>query len=223
MAKRPKGEAKGKATVQLPATLRTLTDAELAELRAFGERLKQRPPVPRFKADGTNISDADGVDPDLFRARIAAAVGSVDPRAINSLLNQAAETVAGDDAAQKGNAALTLLAGIQPRNEVEGMLSVQMVGCHNLAMAMLRRATKTERVQFLAVYANLASKLLRTFTAQTEALARLRGQTGQQVVRVEHVTVEAGGQAIVGAVTTRGRGCEPKPTDDPLRRDGAGD
>jgi hypothetical protein len=82
------------------------------------------------------------------------------------------------------------------------MLAVQMVGCHNLAMAMLRRASNTDRVDFLAIYGNLAAKLLRTFTMQTEALARLRGQTGQQTVRVEHVTVAAGGQAVVGAVRT---------------------
>ena len=97
-------------------------------------------------------------------------------------------------------------ANIQPRNEMEGMLAVQMIGCHNLAMAMLRRATKTDRVDWLATYGSLAAKLLRTFTMQTEALARLRGQTGQQTVRVEHVTVEAGAQAVVGAVTTGGAG-----------------
>jgi len=30
------------------------------------------------------------------------------------------------------------------------MLAVQMVGCHNLGMAMIRRATQTDRVDFLA-------------------------------------------------------------------------
>jgi hypothetical protein len=45
---------------------------------------------------------------------------------------------------------------------------------------------------------------LRTFTAQVEALQRYRGK-GQQKVTVEHVNVNAGGQAIVGAV-------HPEPT-----------
>jgi hypothetical protein len=40
-----------------------------------------------------------------------------------------------------------------------------------------------------------------------EALKRYRS-TGQQVVRVERVTVEAGGQAIVGSVTTSSAGGE---------------
>src|SRR3984893_14804035 len=46
---------------------------------------------------------------------------------------------------------------------------------------------------------NLAVKLLRTFTMQVEALQRYRGK-GQQKVTVEHVHVNAGGQAIVGTV-----------------------
>jgi hypothetical protein len=46
---------------------------------------------------------------------------------------------------------------------------------------------------------NLAIKLLRTFTMQVEALHRYRGK-GQQKVTVEHVHVNAGGQAIVGTV-----------------------
>jgi hypothetical protein len=85
-----------------------------------------------------------------------------------------------------------------------------------------RRVTApTDRVDFLAVYGNLAAKFLRTFTLQTEALARLRGQTGQQTVRVEHVMVQAGGQAVLGAVRTGGGGCNQKAPNDPMRCDGA--
>ena len=50
-----------------------------------------------------------------------------------------------------------------------------------------------------------ASKLSRTYVALLEGLSRHRGK-GQQTVRVEHVTVQAGGQAIVGAVTQGGGG-----------------
>ena len=51
---------------------------------------------------------------------------------------------------------------------------------------------------------NLAVKLLRTYTAQIEALAKLR-RGGEQTVRVELVHVHSGGQAIVGAVTHQSR------------------
>ena len=52
------------------------------------------------------------------------------------------------------------------------------------------------------------NKLARTFTAQVEALKRYRS-AGEQTVRVEHVTVNDGGQAIVGNVT-HGGGAAPK-------------
>jgi hypothetical protein len=46
-----------------------------------------------------------------------------------------------------------------------------------------------------------ATRLMRLFNEQLEAMAKLKGKTGQQKVTVEHVHVNAGGQAIVGAVT----------------------
>ena len=60
-----------------------------------------------------------------------------------------------------------------------------------------------------------ASKLSRTYAALLEALNRHRGK-GQQVVRVEHVTVQAGGQAIVGAVTQGGGGQQRKARIEPM-------
>ncbi|TQE98087.1 MAG: hypothetical protein FKY71_15680 [Spiribacter salinus] len=51
------------------------------------------------------------------------------------------------------------------------------------------------------------NKLARTFTTQMDALKRYR-TGGQQKVTVEHVTVNSGGQAIVGAVQTGGGGCK---------------
>jgi hypothetical protein len=49
------------------------------------------------------------------------------------------------------------------------------------------------------------NKLARTFTTEMEALKRYR-TGGQQKVTVEHVTVQAGGQAIVGNVSHLGGG-----------------
>jgi len=49
----------------------------------------------------------------------------------------------------------------------------------------------------------MAVRLLRTFTAQAEALAKLQCG-GEQVVRVVHV--HPGAQAVIGTVKTSGRG-----------------
>jgi hypothetical protein len=59
-----------------------------------------------------------------------------------------------------------------------------------------------ERLPNRRAYGALATKPLRTFTMQTEALAKLK-RGGEQTVRVEHVHVYPGGQAIVGAVSTQ--------------------
>ncbi|MDQ0839408.1 hypothetical protein [Sphingomonas faeni] len=119
---------------------------------------------------------------------------------LNSLEVATAGTAPGTDPNVFGiNAALAMLGAIDPQDELEGALATQMVGCHSLSMAMLCRAKSTTRTDQLQLYGNLAVKLQRTFTAQIEALARMRGK-GQQTVRVEHVTVHPGGQAIVGDV-----------------------
>ncbi len=97
------------------------------------------------------------------------------------------------------NAALALIGAIGPRDELEGALAVQMASCHALTMEMLWKAKQASSPEYLQLTGNMAVKLQRTFTAQIEALARLRGK-GQQTVRVEHVTVQPGAQAIVGDV-----------------------
>jgi hypothetical protein len=81
-----------------------------------------------------------------------------------------------------------------------------MVAVHEAAMGCLHRAHDRGHAPGLR-QAELAqaTRLVRSFAAQLEALDRHRGK-GRQVVRVEHVTVQAGGQAIVGAVAQGGGG-----------------
>jgi len=98
-------------------------------------------------------------------------------------------------------AAVNMFAEIKPQNGLEGMLATQMVATHSAAMECLRRAMIPSQT-FAGAEQSLkhANKLLQTFARQLEALDKHRGK-GQQKITVEHVTVEAGGQAIVGNVT----------------------
>ena len=104
-------------------------------------------------------------------------------------------------------AAEDALAGIGPRDAAEGMLAAQMVAVHEAALECLRRAM-LDGQSFEGRQANpgQASKLVRSYAVLLEALDRHRGKGQPQVVRVERVTVEAGGQAIVGAVAYPGGG-----------------
>ncbi len=101
------------------------------------------------------------------------------------------------------NVGLAVVDGLKPENEIEAMLAIQMAATHDAAMTMLARAKHDSLFERASGYGNLATKLLRTFTAQAEALSKLR-RGGEQKVTVEHVHVHAGGQAIVGSVEAGG-------------------
>jgi hypothetical protein len=97
-------------------------------------------------------------------------------------------------------ASLSLLAGISPEDEFEGMLAAQLLASHNAAMECYRRAMIAEQtLEGRKENLGQANKLSRTHAALLEALNRHRGK-GQQKVTVEHVHVHSGGQAIVGTV-----------------------
>ena len=55
--------------------------------------------------------------------------------------------------------------------------------------------------------ASAAARLMRAYATQVETLRRLRNG-GSQVVRVEHVHVNEGGQALIGNVRKDGSGAE---------------
>jgi hypothetical protein len=76
-----------------------------------------------------------------------------------------------------------ILQRIGPRDGIEALLAVQMVSVHHLARASLGDAMKPgQGFEITAAHVNLATKLLRTFTAQTEALDRRRRPSGQAIV-----------------------------------------
>jgi hypothetical protein len=100
---------------------------------------------------------------------------------------------------QSLDGAVATLNSIAPRDALEGLLAVQMIGVHNLAMESLSRAVVAKDPGVTNTCMNRAVKLLRTFTAQMEALNRHRGKIGQPMV-AGNVNVNDGVQAIVGTV-----------------------
>jgi len=105
---------------------------------------------------------------------------------------------------QQVEATRAAMMGMKPRDALEGMLIGQLIASHNAAMECYRRAMiPGQTFEGWREALNQANKLSRTYALLTEALDRHRGK-GQQHIRVEHVNVHAGGQAIVGAVTPGG-------------------
>jgi hypothetical protein len=123
----------------------------------------------------------------------------------NALVNQVTQALwlgnsDPEETRQQRHAAIHGLMGINPGDELEGMIAAQLVACHNASMECYRRAMISDQT-FEGRRENLsqANKLSRTYTTLLEALNRHRGK-GQQKVTVEHVHVHEGGQAIVGSV-----------------------
>lgn len=182
---------------------KTYSDQDQSHI-SLALKKKGSPQAPSFKKSGNDGSliPMNG-DHKLTRAGLAEAFGTINTELIDILLDQVYHSASGisDHRTKNLNASLAILHGIQPQDELEGVLAAQMVGVHNLAMEFMRRAMALEQT-FEGVTANTerAIKMLRTFTTQIEALNRYRGK-GQQKVTVEHVTIKNGGQAIIGQIT----------------------
>mgnify|MGYP000686272952 CR=1 FL=1 len=126
--------------------------------------------------------------------------GVDDKDAFALLLAQAANSSALTDVDDKYNSIMPLLLDIAPQDALEGMLAVQMVATHNLALEMTKRALINEQtVDGVNYNVNRITKLMNTFKSQVETLQKYRNK-GQQTIQVQHVTVNEGGQAVVGNV-----------------------
>ncbi len=102
------------------------------------------------------------------------------------------------------NFMLSVVKGIEPEDEIESMLAAQMAAVHMATMTFARRLAHVDNISQQDSTERAFNKVARTFATQVEALRRHR-TGGEQKVTVEHVTVNEGGQAMVGNVA-RGPG-----------------
>ncbi|RWP70780.1 hypothetical protein [Mesorhizobium sp.] len=96
------------------------------------------------------------------------------------------------------------MKSIEPQDQIEAMLASQMAAVRMATMTFARRLAHCETIPQQDSAERAFNKLTRTFAAQVEALKKYR-TGGQQHVTVKHVTVNEGGQAIVGNVSHGGR------------------
>ena len=196
-----------KANVAAPAEKPEPTDAERAEVRDYVARVKARGRRPlRFTMErrpGKPVRlDQINVHSDVAAFRMMNALGttSVDlaDRLVSQIVNATHLQPSSESISENTlNAALGAVAGIAPRDEAEAMLAAQMVGVHWIAMDLLRQVGVTDNRILFNDAGNLAVKLLRTYTAQLEALKRYRSAGEQRVVvQHQHVTVTADQAAV---------------------------
>lgn len=191
--------------------------AALADSKAQQARMKAVVGKQSARADGPpmKLKVVDGVlqvtfihaDPDLAQILLMADLGTSDPDFMAGVHGQVASIGAHGRQIDEGasNFLLSVVRGVQPRDELEAMLAVQMGAIHQATMMMARRLNNVDNLRQQDSAERALNKLARTYATQMEALKRYR-TGGQQKVTVEHVTVNEGGQAIVGAVAHGGRG-----------------
>ncbi len=91
----------------------------------------------------------------------------------------------------------------EPRSPLEAMLISQMAAAHSHAMEMFIQAKKSMSPDTAIAQLKIAERLIKTFANSLDVLERSR-RKGHQSVKVEHVHINAGGQAIVGNVNQGG-------------------
>jgi hypothetical protein len=183
----------------------SIRDNELSSLAT--DRATHRKPPVRVKLMKPDAFVAQTAPPDgesdNWHKRLQNALGTMSSDFVNASLLQiqaAARSPFGTVSEIHINAALAMVEAAAPKDEIEAALAVQMACTHTAAMAVLAKLDSgfgTERR--VAAFGSVAARLMRAYATQVEVLRRLR-IGGQQFVRVEHVYVNDGGQAIIGNV-----------------------
>ena len=185
----------------------------LSAATAAGEVSTSKPArlIVRYEtsADGSDVNiGPDHADRDSWIEQLQDAFGSPGlefPSAQLHLLARSCRIKDGRTDAVRLNALVAVVDGARPSNEIEAMVAVQMALSHGLVVDLLHRAHRAEAISQFDSAGNMAAKLLRAFAGHAELLQKLK-RGGEQTVRVEHVHVNAGGQAIVGKFVAGGKG-----------------
>ena len=167
-------------------------------------KAKQHRRFPEF-----GVNDAGGVEVTIHDDDELKALYGVKTREAGKGLLLAAIDSLGNKGELYREMMAAMPAEMEPKDAVEAMLVNQMVATNAALAVTSQRMMDSDTLQRFEVYERAATRLARTFISQTEALKKYRAKA-QQVVRVERVTVEGGGQAIVGSVAHGGGHDEKK-------------
>jgi len=184
--------------------------------RAVLARGKKTPHINISKKGGKARLSLDHPDKVHGLALLMDACATADPDFFRGLLTQLANAGSqGDEIDEHGlNFMLSVINGVAPRDQLETMLAAQMAAVHMLTMSFAGRLGASDTFWEWNCVGPAFNKLARTFALQIEALKKYR-TGGEQQVTVRHVTVNQGGQAIVGNVAHQGGGSGKNPRTTP--------
>ena len=182
-------------------------DARVSDARRAKSKTKRVAPSFKVEQGDNGAVDISPEHPNAAKATdmIMNAVGADDLEFYRGFLDDLARlaTVEGELNEERLNFLASAVKGIEPRDQVEAMLAAQMAAVHSATLQAARRLHTAESLPVHDSMEKTLNKLARTFTSQLEALRKYRSG-GEQRVTVQHVNVNEGGQAIVGAVSGGG-------------------
>ena len=159
------------------------------------EAQKRAALIPTFK-DGQVVIRPEQLD--AMKGQLCTEHGHCLQGAVNAAT--AANCYKGEVGDSQKNVALRLLLDLKPQNAMERMLCAQLIATDQAASLCMGIGTmETNGHDARRKYLSLACQFQGLQVRQLEALAKLR-TGGRQHVTVEHVTVEAGAQAVIGNV-----------------------
>ena len=188
-----------------PAPRPKRTAKEQALVDAYQNRQQLIPPFQLQQQAHQRIAlSPDTDDGDLWTAKLANVLKIDDPALAGHLLSQLTNCFPPEDLERAVQLALAVLAAIKPQNALEAILSIQMVSVHNAGMTLLTRSLTASSSDESTILARRANDLLKTFTLQMQTLHRTR-HGGQHRMRIEHVHINEGGQAVIGSIENKDR------------------
>ncbi len=99
------------------------------------------------------------------------------------------------------NAAIALIASVQPRSELEAVIAVQIAATTMAGFKFLQSGQHHLEEEYIRIDGGCATRLLRLKLELIRALDKHR-RDNKQTVRVEHVHIHAGAHAVLGIVNS---------------------
>jgi hypothetical protein len=196
------------------------TPHETEALAAYIVAKERRGPRLKVTMEGSDAAKIGLDHPDIAIGTVALmkALGTADLDFYDGLILQLVNASKGAGPPEKAtNFMLSVVKGIEPRDQIETMLAAQMAAVHMASMTFARRLANVDNIPQQDSAERAFNKLARTFAAQMSALKEYRSK-GDQTMTVQHVHVAEGGQAIVGNVNAPapGGGASEKSGEQPL-------
>ena len=203
--KKAQGEAAADTVKDAENAPYKFTPEEAKAIEAYRAKKERRGPRLKVTSTGKNLAtiNVDHADNTVGTVVLMRAIGTTDVDFLHPLLCQIVDA---SKASESGaNFMLSVIKGIEPRDQIEAMLAAQMAAVHMASMTFARRLAHVENIPEQDSAGRAFNKLTRTFSAQMSALKEYRSK-GEQKMTVQHVHVAEGGQAIVGNVNAPAKG-----------------